>query len=568
MNEMWGDTTVKPLTESSKTQWFKASKYALFIHWSLFSIHANRWGDQTLYGIGEWLMKQMEVPVKDYAATAKDFNPTKFDAKEWVRFAKEAGFRYIVITAKHHEGFAMFKSAHPFNIVDATPFKRDPMRELADACHEEGLQLGFYYSQFQDWHEINDWDKNLPPVSFEAMFRDKILPQVDELCTNYGPLAMIWFDTPGDINQEQSQALVDLIRERQPQALINSRIGNGVGEYSTYGDHEIPTRNVDGLWEAVDTTNDSWSYAWYDENWKDTGEVLRRLIRVVARGGNYMLNIGPRGDGTIPETCADFLSGAGPWLRRYGTAIYGASPSPWQRQLPWGDCTVQGDTLYLHVFDWQPGGELYLPGLKNRILSATLGGAPPQEIAFTSENDGWTKFQLPLQRAAEIVSVIAVTLDGPPQVDGAAYGIDPQRTTILLSDFATSNGAVEGKDEWMEKFGEWKHVTNIGEWQSLESRAGWTINLHKPGRYFVDFEYHATQPAADTPWDLAAEKGSTLRCYTTGTTGEKLRPRYRVVRQGIIEFKESGAQTLTLRPAESVTSGGIHLHALHLTPVS
>lgn len=567
MNEMWGDTAVQPLKQGARAEWFKASKYALFIHWSLFSNHANRWDGKTLYGIGEWLTRQMRVPVKDYDATAKDFNPTKFDAKAWVRFAKAAGFRYIVITAKHHEGFAMFKSAHPFNIVDATPFKRDPMKELADACRAEGLQLGFYYSQFQDWHEINDWDKDLPKVSFEQMFQQKILPQVDELCTNYGPLAMIWFDTPGNMTREQSQALVDLIRKRQPQALINSRIGNGVGDYSTYGDHEIPPRNVDGLWEAVDTTNDSWGYAWYDENWKDTGEVLRRLIRVTARGGNYMLNIGPRGDGTIPETCAKFLEGAGPWLRRYGKAIYGAKPSPWQRQLPWGDCTVQNSTLYLHVFDWQAGGELYLPGLKNKIVSATLGGAKPQKIEFTQGKDGWTRLQLPLQRAGEIVPVIAVTLDGAPQVDSAAYGIDPQRTTVLLSDFATASGAKAGKDSWMEKFGEWKHVTKIGDWKDLQSSAQWTINLHKPGRYFVDYEYNAPKPDADSPWDLVAEKGSTLRAYLTETTGEKLRPRFLVVRQGIITFSAAGSQTLTLKPAEAVKGSGIRLHALHLTPV-
>jgi alpha-L-fucosidase len=399
------------------------------------------------------------------------------------------------------------------------------------------------------------------------MFQQKILPQVTELCANYGPLAMIWFDTPGSMTREQSQALVDLIRKLQPQALINSRIGNGVGDYSTYGDHEIPPRNVDGLWEAVDTTNDSWGFAWYDENWKDTGEVLRRLIQVTARGGNYMLNIGPRGDGSIPETCAAFLEAAGPWLKRYGKAIYGAQPSPWQRGLSWGDCTAQGNALYLHVFDWQPGGELYLPGLKNKIVSATLGGAKPQKIEFTQDKDGWVKFSLPLQRAHEIVPVIAVTLDGAPQVDSAAYGIDPQRTTILLSDFAKASGARAGKDSWMEKFGEWKHVTNIGGWKDLNSSAQWTINLHKPGRYFVDYEYNAPKPDADSPWDLVAEKGSTLRAYLTETTGEKLRPRYRTVRQGIITFNAAGSQTLTLKPAETVKGSGIRLHALHLTPV-
>ncbi|NQZ56497.1 MAG: alpha-L-fucosidase, partial [Lentisphaeraceae bacterium] len=317
MDELWGDQGIA-LDAGKRGAWFKQAKYAMFVHWGLYSGLAGKWQGKTHYGIGEWIMnKRMAgISVNDYRQLAEKFNPVKFNAKAWVKLAKDSGMKYIVITAKHHDGFAMYKSKSSFyNIVDASPFKRDPLKELSYECHRQGLGFGFYYSQYQDWNEKdaygNNWDFKNEEADFQKYFEEKCYPQVKELVTEYGPLAVMWFDTPGKMTREHSLSLVNLVRKHQPQCLINSRIGNGVGDYSSLGDMEIPPHNESGLWECVDTTNNSWSYAWYDQNWKSSRQIAQNVVSVVARGGTYMLNVGPRGDGTIPQRAQENLLGAG-----------------------------------------------------------------------------------------------------------------------------------------------------------------------------------------------------------------------------------------------------------------
>jgi alpha-L-fucosidase len=245
MDKLWGERL--ELDAGERGSWFKQAKYAMFIHWGLYSELAGDWKGKTYFGIGEWIMNKYlaGISVDDYRALAKDFNPVKFDAKAWVSLAKQSGMKYIVITAKHHDGFAMYGSkASSYNIVDASPFKRDPLKELADECRKQGLGFGFYYSQYQDWNEKdaygNAWDFNPKDAQFDKYFKEKCEPQVRELVTQYGDLAVLWFDTPGKMTKEHSMALVNLVREHQPRCLINSRIGNGVGDYSSLGDMEIP----------------------------------------------------------------------------------------------------------------------------------------------------------------------------------------------------------------------------------------------------------------------------------------------------------------------------------------
>ena len=252
----------------------------------------------------------------------------KFDAKAIAQLAKDAGMKYIVITSKHHDGFAMYHSkACDFNIVDATPWKKDPMKELAAACREEGLGFGFYYSHNQDWTfpgggngPKTDADGN--PATFDDYFVKKCLPQVKEITSEYGPIEIVWFDTPGRMPKKYVEQLVEVVRKNQPHALVSGRAGHGLGDYQTLGDMEVPRRNIEGMWESVDTTNDSWAYAWYDQYWKSPKEILHRLIACVGRGGTYMLNIGPRGDGTVPERAARSLREAGEWIRRYPQVVY------------------------------------------------------------------------------------------------------------------------------------------------------------------------------------------------------------------------------------------------------
>ena len=335
MDKMWGDTSVVSGVEGSeRAALFRDGNYGMFIHWGLYSHLGGKWQGETFYGIGEWIKRQMKISDADYKAIAKDFNPSEFDAEAIVSIAKAAGMKYIVITSKHHEGFAMFKSEHPFNIFDATPFARDPMKELAVACRVAGLGFGFYYSHFQDWtspgaHRGPKRNADGSEASFEQYFREKCYPQVKEICTNYGPLSFVWFDTPGSMPKQFVTELVDLVRETQPDAMLCSRVGHGMGDYMSLGDMEVPVRNHEGLWESCDTTNDSWSYAWYDQNWKDAKAILHRLVGTVGRGGTYLLNVGPDGKGRVPAPVAKYLVEAGQWIQKYPGVIYGAGASPW-----------------------------------------------------------------------------------------------------------------------------------------------------------------------------------------------------------------------------------------------
>ena len=496
MDKMWGDSIVKLRAENAERgQLFEEGNYAMFIHWGLYSRLANKVKGKTYYGIGEWIMnpRMAGIPVDEYKELAKKFNPIKFDADTIAKLAKDAGMKYIVITSKHHDGFAMYHSkVNKFNIVDATPFSRDPLKELAKACKKHGLGLGFYYSHNQDWTfpgggrgPVKTEDGR--DADFKYYYENKCRAQVEEITTQYGPIAIVWFDTPGNIPEEYVKELVAIVRKNQPNALVSGRAGYDLGDYQTLGDMEVPHSNIDGLWESVDTTNDSWAYAWYDENWKTPKEILKRLIACVGRGGTYMLNIGPRGDGSVPERAARSLRGAGNWISRYPQVIYAAESSPWQHALPWGDVTAKGNRLFLSVFEWPSSGKLYLPGLKTKIASARLHKGEDSEPVRHSQVKGWTVLQLPPRAPEKLVSVIELELKGIPQVD-PVWGIDPGIGTEILAEFAQVDGAKLSKKRWMEKFGEWKSVIHAHDWQP-GGKAFWQVDVLEPGDYNVALTY-------------------------------------------------------------------------------
>ncbi|MBK1825513.1 alpha-L-fucosidase [Haloferula rosea] len=496
MDDLWGESTVKLRAENAERgELFDEGNYAMFIHWGLYSLLGNKVDGKTYYGIGEWIMdpKMAGIPVDEYKQLAKRFNPTEFDAKAIAKLAKDAGMKYIVITAKHHDGFAMYDSkACDFNITEATPWKVDPMKDLAAACREVGLGFGFYYSHSQDWtfpggRKGPVVDENGEPASFDDYFTKKCLPQVKELCTEYGPIELIWFDTPGGMEKKYVQQLVDVVREHQPRALVSGRAGHNLGDYQTLGDMEVPHHNVEGMWESVDTTNDSWAYAWYDENWKSPAKILHRLISCVARGGTYMLNIGPDGQGAVPERATQSLRAAGEWIRRYPQVVYATDASPWGHALPWGDVTVKGDRLYLSVFDWPLSGKLHLPGLKTGIKSALLHD-DGKTVELTHESSaGWTTFGLPPRPPEGLASVIELRLDGPPQVD-STFGIDPDLGTEILAEFSTPTEATIVKDRWMEKFGEWVCEYPVTEWKA-GGKTVWEVDVLEPGDYLASLSY-------------------------------------------------------------------------------
>jgi alpha-L-fucosidase len=488
------------------------------------------------------------IPVDDYKNIAKEFNPEKFDGKAIAQLAKDAGMKYIIITSKHHEGFAMFKSkTHPFNIVDATPFARDPMKELSVACHELGLGFGFYYSHNQDWtspgaHGGPKENADGTPASFKDYFYKKCKPQVKEICTNYGDIDFVWFDTPGNMPKELVVEVADMVRELQPNALLCSRVGHGLGDYASKGDMEVPPRNIEGLWETCDTNNDSWSYAWYDNNFKSSKEILHRLISTVGRGGSYLFNVGPDGKGNIPDIGQKFLRETGEWIKKYPKVVYAAGSSPWGHALPWGDVTTNGNSMYLSVFEWPQDGKLYLPGIENKIVSAKLLSADKsKKVSFKNEN-GWIVFDVPSKPVDSPASVIELKLKDDAQTIevNPTHGIYPNIDVELLAEFAKISGAEKKKVSWMEKFGEWKHVHQIGEWNK-NSKAEWTVEVFKPGYYYLDLKYKGKDRLV---WKTVTDEGVMVQNQQAATE------KYELYNMGILEFKTEGKHTITVSLVE------------------
>ena len=320
-----------------KFEWFREAKFGLMVHWGLYSLLGGEWKNQRMAYIAEWIQSRFRIPNAEYHQLAKAFNPICFNADEWVSLAQDAGMKYMVVTSKHHEGFAMFRSkADPFNVVDATPFGRDVIEELANACARRGMKLGLYYSQDLDWSEpngggylspadnhglhdnefmswTNDWDfPDNAHKNYTECFERKIKPQVREILTQYGDLCLIWFDTPKTISPAQSRELVEMVHTLQPDCLVNSRIGNGLGDYSSMGDNEIPAdARTGGLYETPATLNDTWGFKYYDDNWKSADEVLRLKKHLNERGLNYLLNVGPDHLGRFPVPATEILREAG-----------------------------------------------------------------------------------------------------------------------------------------------------------------------------------------------------------------------------------------------------------------
>lgn len=309
-------------------KWFKEAGYGMMIHWGLYSLLAGEWKDQKCGNYAEWIQTRCRIPISEYDKLATAFNPVYFNADEIVKFAKDCGMKYLVFTSKHHEGFAMYHSkVDKFNVVDATPFKRDVLGELAEACYKNGLKFGLYYSQDLDWHDkngggylsghipcegtawCNDWDfPDNDKKDYDVCFRNKIYPQIEELLRNYGELSLIWFDVPMTLEEKHSRAIFDLVKKYQPDCLINSRLGNGAYDYVSLGDNEVPESIPDdaelkeslmndidgfkpspyGLYETAATVNNSWGYCAWDQNWKSAREIADIKHKLNHMGINYL----------------------------------------------------------------------------------------------------------------------------------------------------------------------------------------------------------------------------------------------------------------------------------------
>lgn len=340
--------------DDKKMTWWREARFGMFIHWGLYSLLGGFYDNEEVPGAGEWIMHNARIPLSDYKKIAESFNPVDFNAEEICRLAHDAGMKYIVYTAKHHDGFAMYQSSiDKYNIVDATPYKRDPLRDLACECRKYGLKLCIYYSQTLDWSDSdalgNTWDFD-GSGDFDRYLKRKCLPQLTELLTNYGEIGLIWFDLPNGMTKEQSKVIADHVRSIQPQCILSGRIGNGLSDYKSSGDNSIPYLPVGYDWECPATLNHTWGFKVNDHDWKNPEDILHKLIDINGKNGNYLLNIGPDGKGKIPTESVEILRSIGNWMQHNSDSIYGtcAAPIPPYEQNELFTC--KPGKLFIHFF--------------------------------------------------------------------------------------------------------------------------------------------------------------------------------------------------------------------------
>jgi alpha-L-fucosidase len=559
-----------------RLEWWRDARFGMFIHWGLYAIPAGSWNGKEVPGIGEWIMNHAQIPVGEYEKLAAKFNPVRFDADQWVSVAKNAGMKYIVITAKHHDGFAMFKSqASKYNIVDATPYHHDPMKDLAAACQRQGLRLCFYYSQTQDWHEPdgvgNNWD--FPDESkkdFNRYFQAKVIPQVRELLTQYGPIGLIWFDTPRNMTKEQSKQLADLVHSLQPDCLVNGRVGNGMGDYDSAGDNQISFAKGTREWETPVTLNDTWGFKRSDDHWKSPEVLIHQLAMTVSQGGNYLLNVGPTDEGVMPWQSVDRLRQVGEWMKVNNASIYGSKAGPYPYDFPWGVMTSGKGKLFLHVFQWPKSGSLTLYGLKSKVgraeLLSNLGWPVlyKQERAKNSEHYTLVLSKLPQQAPDPIDSVISLSLAGKPDVVTELQQQPGGKVTLpaYLAELHASKAKLDTRGV-------------VEQWTSKDDWAEWKFLVSQPGSFEV--RLITSEQKYGSGWEGGQHVAVSVAGKTLDTVlkndgkldnpGNPYWP-YVISKVGTVAVDKAGEFQLSLKPEaiESAKGFGLTLVSVEMVP--
>lgn len=420
---------VKKLSDDERMEWWRNAKFGMFIHWGAYSIIGGERGEQIAGGGAEWAMDKLDYTIEDYEKFPRMFNPELFNADDWVKMAKDAGMKYIVITSKHHDGFALWDSkVSDYVIMDTAPFKRDIIKELAEASRKQGIKFGVYHS-IVDWHHpqaqgnlfpnynAGQKDQTVVNPEFPEYYKNYLKPQVKELLTNYGDIDVVWFDGDwiADYTTEMGKEMYSFIRDIQPNTIINNRVdkgrkgmegidmeGNFAGDFGT-PEQEIPATGIDEDWESCMTMNGTWGYKPDDTKWKSSEDLIQKLVDIVSKGGNFLLNIGPDGFGRFPAQSIRRLKAMGGWTDANAEAIYGATASPYD--MPeWGRYTKKDGVVYAHVFNWPEDGKLVVHK-DIKLKKASLLVASDKEIGSSKTADG-TVLQLPKEAPDKSVSVI------------------------------------------------------------------------------------------------------------------------------------------------------------------
>jgi alpha-L-fucosidase len=556
--------------------WWREAKFGMFIHWGLFAQAAGEWNGQPPAKDrdqrGEWLMEAVRMPVADYAKMAATFNHVKFDADQWVKMAKDAGAKYIVFTAKHHEGFAMFQTkVSPYNILDATPFKRDPLRELSAACQKYGVKLGIYYSQTQDWYhpggfvyKTGPWDPVQTSASFDDYLKKVSIPQITELLTNYGEVAELWWDTPGStMTRERCEPIAQLVAKLQPGVVMNNRLGGGYeGDISTPEGHVPATGYANRDWESCIPMAATWGYKKNITSYTPALALVTNLIDIASKGGNLLLNVSPMDSGEIPAQQVARMRDIGRWMKVNSEAIYGTMPTIFgaeagaydlkrtdksgNPQFVTGDewrCTTTENRIYIHFLRW-PKDSFTLNDVPNRVTKAYLLADPQRApVSFTQEG-GTLKLTLPTQAPDPQISVLALEIAGPltrPSKDPLAQASDG---TLTLN-ANTAEIRNDGGSTPTLTLSEEKAVS----WIKPEDHLMWRATLKKPGTFtaMISYSLNAEDSNTSAKLDLG---GTVLRCALPATEGKRLKN----VMVGNVTLTQAGAVPVTLKAAGDQTS--------------
>jgi len=524
--------------------------------------------------IAEWIMQLFQIPVEEYRKTSAKFNPTGFNAKEWVALAKATGMKYIIITSKHHDGFAMYDSkVSDYNIVDYSPFGRDPIKELSEECAKAGIRFGVYYSHREDWNHPyaygNTWDfdssqANLDEMDHPELFRqyldEKAIPQLKELLTEYGPLGVVWFDR-GMYTQEQGKEFADLVHNLQPGCLVNGRVGHYdkelLGDYQSMTDNGMPIGGIEEYWETPQTLNDTWGYSKSDHNWKNPEEIIRRLVTIVSKGGNYLLNVGPTGKGIIPGPSVKILKEVGKWMEKNSESIYGTSSSPFTSEMEWGECTRKGNKLYLHVFSWPENDKLVLKGLNSKIEKAYLLTDPEVNLSI-NKKDEWT-IELPDEPIDPINTVVVAVIKGSADVD--PYIVKQKDKEAMNLDYISADTYGKAVKRFNRK-GE-EGLFHISKMQVPEDYIQWHVDVASPGLYDVEISY-----AAITGWEncnFIIDSGKEQISGTVKSTEGW--HEYKTEKVGQFNIKKAGETIIKLYPEKELDHYLMYFRSICLTPV-
>lgn len=406
----------------ARMKWWNEGRLGMFLHWGVYSTFGGEYngvdyGKEMGGASAEWIYLRANIPPEEYRRAAGSFNPTRFDAREWVRMAQDAGMKYMVLTSKHHDGFALFDTkATDWNAVKSSGIKKDLIKEYVDACHELGMRVGFYYSHEKDWFNHARANRASGPVP--ENYRRLVLTQIRELFTNYGRIDLIWFDTPNAEHVEFNKECAALVRELQPECIINGRIGNDLGDYRNIGDRAIVDPGNAGYMESIMTMRLNWGYDKNDDFWKSSDELIKMVCKSACRGSNFLLNIGPTPEGTFPPEDRVRLHDLGEWMRLNGEAIYQTGGSPFSKEFIWGSITTSKskNAVYLHLWNWR-GGPITLHGLTSKVNAADFldNGEKLQFRANVDEKS--LRILLPDYNELDRTRIVRLTLAEPVSFD-------------------------------------------------------------------------------------------------------------------------------------------------------